>query len=147
MIEEIKAKILDAVRNKRVVEKNILKLLLGEIQNLEASKNKALDKKEIYTIIKLFIKNNEETIALSKGSVEDLKTENLLLNQLLPESFTQPELSRIINSNPKLLTDILNAKNVGQAIGMAKKEISSLYTKEIPGADLKLVIESIKNAT
>jgi uncharacterized protein YqeY len=146
MIEELKVKITDAVKNKKTVEKNILKLLLGEIQNLEATKNNKVDKKEIYSIIRKFIKNNNETLSIA-GPIEDLEIENKILNDLLPATFTQPELSKIINSNPKLLTDILQSKNIGQAIGLAMKEISRLYTKEIQGTDLKVVIEGIKNAT
>lgn len=144
MIDELKTRITSAVKNKRTIEKNILKLLLGEIQNLEATKNNKVDSREIYSIIRKFIKNNNETLSVA-GPIETLEIENKILNNLLPTTLTQDQLYKIIHGNPKLLTDILEAKNSGQAIGLAMKEIKSLYTQEVLGSDLKTIVESLRS--
>lgn len=138
--------VIDAVKNGDTIKKNILKLVISEIQNLENHKDrkfKKVEDQEIYHIIKQFIKNNNETIALSKDS-SVLVEENNILQKLLPEEFTESQLYKVVHTNPQLVSMILSSKNNGQAMGIALKTIKSLYQQEIPNLILKNIIESLR---
>tara|TARA_B100000941_G_C28170284_1_gene381882 strand:- start:51 stop:488 length:438 start_codon:yes stop_codon:yes gene_type:complete len=138
LIEEIKQRIVQAMKNKNEVERDILKLVKGEVQTLETRQNKTLNDEQVSSIVRKLMESNEETIAGHTDSlvIEKLKQENEILDSLLPTVMTQEE---ILQKLDPISEDIKSVDKEGQAIGMAMKALKSA---EMPvlGNDVKEVV-------
>ena len=66
IVDDIKQKMTQAMRDKDEVAKNILRLALGEIQTAEARKNAPLGEEDAAAALRKLIKSNEETLALAR---------------------------------------------------------------------------------
>ncbi|RYE93493.1 MAG: hypothetical protein EOO75_04235, partial [Myxococcales bacterium] len=64
LTEEIKKRAMEAMKAGRTVEKNVLRLALGEIQTAEARDGSVTDE-QAQALIRRIIKANDETAALS----------------------------------------------------------------------------------
>ena len=67
LIDEIKARMTRAMRERDEVVRNILGLAVGEIQTAEARANRALGDDEAIAVVRKLLKSNEETLALDGG--------------------------------------------------------------------------------
>jgi len=114
--KEIRLHITAAVQKKDDIEKNILRLALGEIQRVTSIKDITEQEKE--KIIKKLIKSNTSTLELTSKD-EDiiiLKKEIEVLETLLPKEMTKEDILAFIKINKFQLTD-----NLGKSIGIVMK--------------------------
>lgn len=81
----------------RVIEVNILNLLLGEVETIELRTQKKFSDSQVVDSIKKLIKSNEES--LKHRTSEKLVAENAVLEKLLPQQLTEAEIVQIIASN------------------------------------------------
>lgn len=124
LTEEIRNRIKDAMRNKRLVERDILRLALGEIQRIQATKASDLSEEETQRIIRKMIKSNEETRAAAGNRTElisKLTEEIATLNALLPKLWTVEQIVAALPAD-----EIKQAKSDGQATGIAMKHLRSM---------------------
>lgn len=148
LIERLKAQTKDAMKAGRTVERDILRLVVGEAQTLEARNNKVPSDEQVEKIIRKMIEGNQETINLSKNeeSWAKLVEENKILEEWLPKTLTQEEIEAFfLNSDGPEFEQIQNAKNDGQAMGMAMKTLKSADQKVL-GDDVKAVVAKIRTA-
>jgi len=129
------------------VEKNILRVLVGEMQKEEskpANAKKELPEKWYINLVNKLISDNTETLGyLRKGggaeAVERLEEENLVLEALLPEDTTiywsQDDIRNWIKDEK---IDFGNFKSSGQAIGAC---MSRLKGMDVLGEDVRAVVE------
>lgn len=138
LIDEIKQRIVQAMKNKNEIERDILKLVKGEVQTLETRQNKTLNDEQVSSIVRKLMESNEETIAnhTDPSVIEKLKQENEILDSLLPVVMTQEEIFQKLDP---ISEAIKSADKEGQAIGMAMKALKS---SEMPvlGNDVKEVV-------
>lgn len=101
------------------LEKNVLKVVLGDIQ-LKAANSRVNDE-VCHSIVKKLIKGNEESIGyLPESDQRRAKylDENRILETLLPRYLTAKEIE-VKLSELGLAEGLKSAKNDGQAVGMA----------------------------
>ncbi len=123
LIEEIKRRITAAMKAGSTIEKDILRLTLGEIQTAEARGTSITDE-GVAAIIRKIIKSNEETLAATEGEEQKrtLAAENAVLASLLPKSLGVED---IIAALAPSLPAIKAAGNDGQATGIAMKQLKT----------------------
>ena len=64
--DDIKTRMVDAMKTKRTVEKEILRVALGELQTAESRTGEDLTDDQAIKILKKLIKSNEESIEAVK---------------------------------------------------------------------------------
>lgn len=123
LIEEIKRRITAAMKAGNTVEKEILRLALGEIQTAEARGTSVTDEGAA-AIVRKIIKSNEETIAAAEGEEQKrtLAAENAVLASLLPKSLGVDD---IVTALAPVRDAIKAAGNNGQATGIAMKHLKA----------------------
>lgn len=133
MLEEVlKKQIYGAVKENNPVVKDILRVVLGQIQ-LEGS-SAALSEERKLNIIRKLIKSNELTLSSMaetseelweetwKNNAQRLKEENQILQNLLPQNLGKEDLLKLLEGK---VEEIKTAKSDGQAIGVAMKTLKS----------------------
>jgi uncharacterized protein YqeY len=139
LVETIKHRLKDAMKNHRTVEKEILRVALGEIQTVEARGGAELPEGDIEKILRKLIKSNRETEAASEdaGQRATLAEETAILESLLPKTLTVDEIVAALES----VTDaIVAAKADGPAMGVAMKTLKQAGAT----VDGKTVTEAVR---
>lgn len=122
LIETIKERIKVAMYAKNEIEKNVLRVILGEAQQKNVSKDE-----EIHKIIKKVMEGNTETLnVLPEGDSrkDALSRENAILGEMLPKTWSLMEIEAFfLNSDLPEYEQIQEAKSEGQAMGVAMKAL------------------------
>jgi uncharacterized protein YqeY len=121
LLDEIKARITRAMKEKDEVARDVLRLAFGEVQTAEANKARALADEEVAAVLRKLVKSNEETLSLG-GEDEKLRHEIAVLQSLLPKSLTPEQIAEALSSQADA---IRAAKSDGQAMGVAMKHLKS----------------------
>jgi uncharacterized protein YqeY len=118
MLEQLKMRIVAALKAGRTVEKEILRLALGELQTAEARAGRALSDEESVAVLRKLVKSNEETLALASDATQKavLQEELAALRTLLPASLS---VDAIVVELAPVADAIRAAKNDGAATGIA----------------------------
>ena len=97
LLETLKARITQAVKEKDNVARDILRLAFGEVQTSEARNGRALEDGEVAAVLKKLVKSNEETLALAgEGDrAATLRRENEVLASLLPKTLSPEPTPRV----------------------------------------------------
>jgi uncharacterized protein YqeY len=141
LIDEMRRRMAEAFKAGRVVEKNILRLAVGEAQTLEA-RGTALTDESVTALVRKIIKSNEETIELG-GSDDDkalLRDENAVLRSLLPQTLDVPGIVALLASSA---ATIRAAGNDGQATGVATKVLKAAGAV-VNGKDVTAAVKQIR---
>jgi hypothetical protein len=126
----------------RSKEKDLLKVVLGEIQQKSAS-GKVTDDQGL-AIVKSMIKNNIEKVLPHLKDEDERKTmieeENKILQSLLPSYLTAEQIkNRLVD----LVGQIKEAKSEGQATGIAMKHLK-LINVQVEGETVKQAIQEMR---
>ena len=131
---------------------------VGEVKKEQPSKTD----EEVYSVIRKIIEGNNERIAQLNNVtpagqdppafqidfdvqplIETANAENVFLQSLLPKTISQQEIEAfILNQEGTLFEQIQSAKNDGQAMGLAMKEIKKA-SLSVLSADVKAVVKKI----
>ncbi len=138
LIDVIKARVLAALKAGRTVEKEVLRVALGEMQTIEARGTPLTDEDAAKVVVKL-VKSNRETMAASTNDAQraELAEEIAILETLLPKSLGVEELVAALAESRDA---IRAAGNDGQATGIAMKALKAAGI----AADGKKVGEAVK---
>ena len=144
--DELRSKLTQAMKGKDEQAKNLLRLVIGEVDTVDARQGKcadeAADTQRIAGVIKKIMEGNAETIRqigkILDPRVHQLIQENSYLKQLLPPTLSDEELRPIL---AEVADNIKSAKNEGQATGIAMKH---LKTKGVANAESSMVIALVK---
>lgn len=147
-VQQTKDRLKKAMLNKQETEKNILRVLLTEIETIELQKKKSISDKDCHMIVHKLIAINDSVIekANSVNNIqlsEKLTQENIILNSLVPKLWMEEEITKFIADN-NLLQKIKEAKDEGPAIGIAMKNLNEANAP-ILGETVKNVIKKIRN--
>ena len=149
LVEVMRDKVKVAMKSGNVVEKSILKLILGDCDTLLNSAQqggKPLTDEQVSKIIRKIILSNNETLQdeRCKNLSEDKKLiilkENEILESLLPKLLTQDQIREKISS---IEADIKSAKSEGQAVGVAMKLLKQ-SNEAVDGNDVKAVVITLR---
>jgi len=111
LIEKIRHDMQEAKKNKEVLKANLLSTLYAEIFTLSKSGKEMTEDDEI-RVIKKFIKNIDETLALeiSEEQKTRLNSEKEILESYLPKQLSREEAEKIVDemiSQGKVMKDIM----------------------------------------
>lgn len=134
--EKIRSQINAAIKERREVEKNVLRVVLGEVDSMEARNSKVFSDDEISKVIRKILQGVEEMLQYKKDDPKLLEEKNIL-NALLPQQLGVQELKNKLEAK---LSEIKNAKSDGQATGIAMK----FFKEEKLSVDGNLVATIVK---
>ena len=140
--DEMKARMLAAMKAKRAVEKDILRVALGEVQTVESRTGKDAADDEVAKILRKLVKSNDESLAATDdaGKREILQAENAILTSLLPQTLGPEEIAAALEP---VKDAILGAGNDGQATGIAMKHLKGSGAA-IEGKDVSAAVRAMR---
>ena len=144
LVDDIKKRAAEAVKQGDTVTRDVLRLALGEIQTAEARKNEKVGEDEAAAALRKLIKSNEETLAaLSAGDerIAMLEREIEVLTSLAP---AQLSVAQIVLALAAQAPAIRAAGNDGQATGIAMKHLKSTGA-DVKGTDVGLAVKQIRS--
>ncbi len=123
IIDQVRQRMTQAMRDKDAPTRDILKVILGELQAHE-SRSGSLSDEQGQGIIRKLMKSNEETLGLTKdpAAADKLRRENETLAALLPRTMSVEE---IVAALGPVADAVKGAGNDGQATGVAMKHLKS----------------------
>jgi uncharacterized protein YqeY len=144
LIDEIRRRMKEAMKARNVVEKEILRVALGEITTEEARHSEALGDAAVEKILRKLVTSNRETLALVEQASEraTLEQEIVVLESLLPKTLSVDE---IVAQLAELRAQIEGAGNDGQATGVAMKHLKA-QGAQVDGKDVAAAVKRIRTA-
>jgi uncharacterized protein YqeY len=144
LIDQIKARMFQAIKSGAHVEKEILRVAVGEITTDAARAGRQGNDEEALTILRKLSKSNEETLAATTDAEKRavLSQEIEILATYLPKSLSVPE---IVQALAPVAPQIKAAGNDGQATGVAMKQLKSAGLT-VNGKDVGLAIKELRKA-
>ncbi|MCD4826123.1 MAG: GatB/YqeY domain-containing protein [Phycisphaerae bacterium] len=144
LAETIKEQIMQAMKQKLELEKNILRVALGEIQRIETRQG-SITEAEAQKALRKLIASNKETIAAApEKDNSDLLRENQIIEALLPQLWDQAKITEFLSSDEDALAGIRSAGGDGQATGVAMKSLKAAGAA-VNGKDVAAVVGNLRN--
>ena len=142
IVEDLKKRITQAMKDRDDVAKNVLRLALGEIQTAEARTSRKMTEEEAVASVRKLVKSNEETLGLTAEGPQAtmLRTEIELLASLLPKTMGVDDIVATLAQHAEA---IKAAKNDGQATGVAMKHLKSTGVSA-SGNDVTAAVKRIR---
>jgi uncharacterized protein YqeY len=142
LLDELKARMFRAMKAGNVVEKEILRVALGEITTEAAREGRRGDDDEARAILRKLIKSNDESLAA--GQPDDrratLNEENRILSEFLPKTLG---IDDIVAALATVRDAVRGAGNEGQATGVAMKHLKSLGAS-VNGKDVAEAVKRVR---
>ena len=142
LLPQIKKQVLEAMKAKDTLTKDVLRVAQGDIELAETRQGKPLTEAEEEKIVRKLIKSNQETIELTKDAekVEKLEREVAILEALLPKMLSVDEIIAALGA---VEADIKAAGNDGQATGVAMKHLKP-QGLAVDGKDVSAAVRQIR---
>src|SRR5438445_7172334 len=128
-------------------EKNLLSVVLGDIATAEARSGNEVADADVEKLLRKLLESNTETLAQLRShdrsddpQVAVLEQEIALLKTLLPETLDSAAIAKVLEP---VRADIIAAKNVGQATGVAMKHLKAEGLK-VAGQDVAVAVQTIR---
>jgi uncharacterized protein YqeY len=148
--DKVRAKFEEAKRAGQREEKNVLSVILGDVATAEARSGKDVSDAEVEKLVRKMVESNMETLAQLKSHARAddprgpvLEHEITFLKALLPQSL---DTEAIVKALEPVRADIVNAKNDGQATGVAMKHIKSL-SLNAQGQEVSAAVKRIRTGS
>ncbi|HLJ92461.1 MAG TPA: GatB/YqeY domain-containing protein [Gemmataceae bacterium] len=145
--DHVREKFEQAKRSGNREEKNLLSVLLGDIATAEARSGKELPEADVEKMLRKMVESNLETLTQLKShnraqdpQVAVLEREVSFLKSLLPQTLDAPAIAKAL---APIHAELRNAKNDGQATGVAMKHLKSL-SLNAQGQDVSAVVKQIR---
>lgn len=124
LVDEIKKRMFAAMKAGNVVEKEILRVCLGEITTAEARSEAAFDDEQVQGVLRKLVKSNREALQSAENpeARTELEQELRVLESLLPRSLSVEEL---VTALEPVADALRGAPSAGPAMGMAMKHLKA----------------------
>jgi uncharacterized protein len=141
LIDQIKSRITQAMKAKSTVEKEVLRVALGEMQIAETRAG-SLSEEEAAAIVRKLVKSNHETLVLTtdEAQKQTLTQEIQILESLLPKTLSAEEIVSLLEP---VADQLRAAKSAGQATGVAVKHLKSIDANA-GGKDVAAAVQRIR---
>ena len=116
LAKQIKEQMFAAMKARNTVEKEILKVVLGEIDTDVARSGQPCSDDKVIAIVRKLVKSNRETLKLTS----DESARTTVLDKLLPQTL---DVDAIVAALADVKDDIVAAGNDGQATGIAMRHL------------------------
>jgi uncharacterized protein YqeY len=143
LVDEIKARMFRAMKAGNIVEKEILRVAVGEITTEAARDGRRGDDDEARAIVRKLIKSNDESLAsgLPAERRAVLEQENGILAEFLPKSLG---VDAIVSGLEPVHAAIKAAGNEGQATGVAMKHLKASGAT-VNGKDVAEAVKRVRS--
>jgi uncharacterized protein len=143
LFDYLRTKLKDAIKGHRTIEKEILRVALGELQTIEA-RGDSVDDEVAAKVIKKLVKSNRETLAATEAPEgrAALEQEIAILEALLPKGLSAADLASLL---APVAADIRAAGNDGQATGVAMKHLKATGVAA-GGKDVADAVKALRGA-
>lgn len=145
--DTVRAKFEDAKRSGNREEKNLLSVILGDLTTAEARTGKDVTDADVEKLLRKMVESNNETLTQLKThqraddpQVAVLEREIVFLKSILPQTL---DVAAIAKALEPVQAAILNAKNDGQATGVAMKHLKEL-SLNAQGQDVSAVVKQLR---
>ena len=144
LADAIRKQMVEAMKAKQTVRKDILKTTLGELQTAEARSGAKLDDDEAQKVVKKLIKSIDEALdVVSEASARaKLEEEKAVLEALLPKQLSVDE---IVAALEPVRAQIEAAKADGPATGIAMKHLKA-QGANVDGKDVGSAVKRIRGS-
>lgn len=138
LIDDIKARFKEAMKARREVEREILRVAIGDITTRDATSDD-----DVQAVLKKLLKSNEETLGhgVSDDERSKLEQENEILRGFLPKTLSEAE---IVAALAGVAEQIRAASNDGQATGVAMKQLKSTGA-EVEGKTVSAAVRQMRS--
>lgn len=142
--DELKTGMRVAMKAGKQVEKNILRLAVGEIQTAETRTAEDLPDAEVERILRKLIKSIGESLEATPDAAkqEGLREEIGVLERYLPKTLSPEEIAAALEP---VRDQVLAAGNDGQATGVAMKHLKSAGAV-VEGKDVSQAVRAMRSA-
>lgn len=140
--DDLKKSMLEAMKAGRKVEKNILRLALGEVQTAESRTSEAVPEADVERMLRKLIKSIGESLAATTDAEKQaaLREEILVLERFLPQTLSPEE---IVAALAPVAEQVRAAGSDGQATGVAMKHLKSSGAV-IEGKDVAQAVRTLR---
>jgi len=143
LTDQVKARVKQAMIAKDVFERDLLKVVLGDLQMAATRKGADLTGGEEQAVVKSMVKSLNETLAASEGAAaETARQELAILEALLPKSMSAQEVEAAL---APVANDIKAAPSDGAATGVAMKHLKTAAAGSGAAVDGKVVAAVVKD--
>jgi uncharacterized protein YqeY len=142
LLDDIKAQMFKAMKEGRLVEKEILRVAVGEITTNAARAGQSGNDEESQAALRKLIKSNEESLAVTTDPERrgELELEVRTLAAFLPKNLS---VEAIIEALVPVRDAIVAAGNEGQATGIAMKLLKT-QGAVVTGKDVSTVVKQLR---
>ena len=143
MIEKLKTLVMWSMKNKDNLKRDVLRVVLGDMQTLESRQGK-ISTDECVKIIKKLIENLNDSIKLISEDIEKvdkMHKEVDILQGLLPKELSREEIKNALSSEKE---KIIVGDNDGKAIGLAMGYFKSKQIV-VNGKEVAEVVKEMRN--
>ncbi len=139
LIDQLKARMFDAIRARRDVEKEILRVAIGEITTDAARPGRKGDDEEAFAVVRRLVKSIEDSLGMTvtEQARERLDEERRVLLSVLPPSLGEDE---VVEALTPVVDAIRAASADGPAVGIAMKHLKATDR----AADGKVVAQAVR---
>ena len=143
LTEQIKKQMIEAMKQKNTIAKEVLRVALGEIQTAEARSGKPPTDEQAAALVRKLIKSNRETIEAGpdEQTAERLNQEIQILESLLPQTLDVPQ---IIEALGEVADQVAAAPNDGAATGLAVKHLKAADAA-VEGKDVAAAVRQMRS--
>lgn len=136
MKEQLMKELKQAMKEKDVLKKGLLQLLIAGIKNEEIKEKRELTKDEQLTVIKRELKQTKDSLAQAESAkrediAEEQRKKIIMLEAFLPKFLTESEILDVLKSK-----GAEKGMNKGQLIGIVMKE----HKSEVDGSLVNKVV-------
>lgn len=138
LIDDLKKRMFEAMKNKDTITKEIVRTAIGEVT---ATGAEATDER-VLSVLKKLAKSNEETrsMATDPGTIATLEAELRVLRQFLPSSMSVEQIKAVLAA---VVDQLRAAGNEGQAMGVAMKSLKS-QGATVESQDVKEAVKQLR---
>lgn len=140
--DEMKSRMLAAMKAGRTAEKGILRVALGEVQTAESRSGEDARDEDVHKILRKLIKSIDESRAATTDDSQRaaLAEEVDILQTLLPRTLSVAEIATAL---AQVREEIRAAGNDGQATGLAMKHLKAQGVT-VDGKDVGAAVRTLR---
>ncbi len=146
LIDEIQTRVKQAMREKNTLERDVLRVALGDIQSEAARRGGELSDGDAQKVVRKMVKSLQETIDIldSRGgedaAIDKARAERAVLESLLPQTLSPDQIEAAL---APVADAVKAAGNDGQATGIAMKHLKATGA-QVDGKDVAAVVGKIR---
>ncbi|HHH11664.1 MAG TPA: hypothetical protein ENK23_06290 [Sorangium sp.] len=142
LVDEIRSRMKAAMKARNDIEKEVLRVCLGEITTHEARDGKSMSDEDVHRILRKLAKSNRETLKLTTQPEEQrkLRIELEVLESMLPQALNEQQVTAAL---APVVADIKACGNDGQATGIAMRHLKG-QGAVVEGRTVSAVVRSLR---